>query len=275
MRHNVILDLIKSNLDEMMMLAKSFEKPENCSPMLVEILQTKARELQQELDLLKTTLEINVEIEKPVQEIIDPPTVAEIKKEETETEIKEPPKKNEPEKHKEPVKTDTDMKTDIKSSQPLSEEKKPEKKPAEIKPEKENDETKEEETIAETKKEEPPCAPKSEKKIVGERFRKEPSLNERFTEITQKGARVKGKPVTSIKAAIGLNDRFQYIRELFSNNQEKFLTTVNTLDQFSSFIDAIEYLEEHFKWPKNETSLKFMELVKRRFENENGKETTE
>jgi hypothetical protein len=255
----------------MMMLAKSFEKPENCSPLLVEILQTKARELQQELDLLKTTLEINTEIEKPVQEIIYPPTVAEIKKEETETEIKEPPKKSEPEKHKEPGETDAGIKTDIKSPQPLSEE----KKPAEIKPEKGKVETKEKETIAGAKKEEAPCTPKNEKTIVGERFRKEPSLNERFTEITQKGARVKGKPVTSIKAAIGLNDRFQYIRELFSNNQEKFLTTVNTLDQFSSFIEAIEYLEGHFEWPKNETSLKFMELVKRRFENENRKETTE
>ncbi len=275
MRHNVILDLIKSNLDEMMMLAKSFEKPENCSPMLIEILQTKARELQQELDLMKTTLEINTEIDKPVQEIIDPPTVAEIKKEEPEKESKASTKKIEPDKNKETEEVDTTIKTDIESPQPVSEEKKPEKKPAEVKPEKEKMEAKEKEFIAGDKKEEATHVPKNEKTIVGEKFRKEPSLNERFTEITQKGARVKGKPVTSIKAAIGLNDRFQFIRELFSNNQEKFFTTVNTLDQFNSFIEAIEYLEEHFKWPKNETSLKFMELVKRRFENENGKGKTE
>ncbi|MFA5588891.1 MAG: hypothetical protein WC987_08990, partial [Mariniphaga sp.] len=64
------------------------------------------------------------------------------------------------------------------------------------------------------------------------------------------------------------NDRFQYIRELFDGDNQKYLEAVKTIDSFDNLKDAVEYLRDNYKWKKNETSLKFVRLVKRRFSDE-------
>lgn len=93
------------------------------------------------------------------------------------------------------------------------------------------------------------------------------SVNEKIAATLKHEPKVKGIPVTNIMGAIGINDRFLFTRELFTNDSKKFEGTVNHLDQLNNFIEAIEYLEANFKWTKNDASLKFMELLKRRFEN--------
>lgn len=107
----------------------------------------------------------------------------------------------------------------------------------------------------------------SDKKVFGEKFSKEPSLNDKLSSGTAYESKIKGKPVTNLKAAIGLNDRFLYTRELFGNDSARYEEAIEKLDQFSNLLEAIEYLEKNFVWVKNNTSLKFMDLVKRRFEN--------
>jgi len=72
-------------------------------------------------------------------------------------------------------------------------------------------------------------------------------------------------PIKSIWDGIGINDRFLFIRELFSNNNAKFETTVAALDKLSTIHDAVNYLKMNFKWNKSEASQKFLTLVKRRF----------
>jgi len=77
-----------------------------------------------------------------------------------------------------------------------------------------------------------------------------------------------GYPVTSINRisdAIGINDRYLFVRELFDNNGIKFETTVNTLDEQTSIQEAVNYLKMNFKWSNSEASQKFLLLVKRRF----------
>jgi hypothetical protein len=108
---------------------------------------------------------------------------------------------------------------------------------------------------------------KDYKKVLGDQFTKEKSLNEKFTSLTEKKYKVTGKPVTSVKKAIGLNDRFMFTRELFNNDPGKFNDTVDAIDNANDLVEAVEYLEKNCEWPKNETSLKFMDLVKRRFNN--------
>ncbi|MDA3880409.1 MAG: hypothetical protein PF436_08480 [Prolixibacteraceae bacterium] len=103
--------------------------------------------------------------------------------------------------------------------------------------------------------------------VLGERFTKDQSLNEKFTTLSESKYKIMGKPVTSVKKSIGLNDRFMFTRELFNNDSEKYNITVEAIDKANNFVEAIEYLEENCKWPKSETSLKFMNLVKRRFDN--------
>ncbi|WP_321371576.1 hypothetical protein [uncultured Draconibacterium sp.] len=79
--------------------------------------------------------------------------------------------------------------------------------------------------------------------------------------------KISNSPVKSIQEAIGINDRYQYIRELFDGNADTYTKTVGDLDTLTNIQEAVEYLQQNFKWKKNETSLKFVGLVKRRFPN--------
>jgi hypothetical protein len=106
-------------------------------------------------------------------------------------------------------------------------------------------------------------------KRLGDSFSKEKSVNdlmgEDFSKLEHK---LSNRPVISIQSAIGINDRFQYIRELFEGSAESFTKTVADLDSMNDLKEAVNYLQNHFKWKKNETSLKFVNLIKRRFPNE-------
>ena len=77
-----------------------------------------------------------------------------------------------------------------------------------------------------------------------------------------------GYPVTPIKRiwdAIGINDRFLFVRELFDNNSSKLESTVKTIDEFTSIQEAVNYLKTNFKWNNSEASQRFLVLVKQRF----------
>jgi hypothetical protein len=104
-------------------------------------------------------------------------------------------------------------------------------------------------------------------KVLGESFIKEPSLNERFANLAHKQSKFAQKPISNLKKAIGINDRFLFTRELFENNMGKFEAAIDVIDGSDDLSKAISYLEDNFKWKKNEASLKFIDLVKRRFNN--------
>lgn len=103
-------------------------------------------------------------------------------------------------------------------------------------------------------------------KRLGDSFSKEKSLNDLKSGEAQKlENKISNMPVASIQAAIGINDRFQYIRELFDGSNEKYVDTVTKLDSMTELKDAVVYLQQNFKWKKTEVSLKFVSLIKRRF----------
>lgn len=104
---------------------------------------------------------------------------------------------------------------------------------------------------------------------LGDRFIKEKSVNDLMaTDNSNLEHKLSNRPVANIQAAIGINDRFQYIRELFEGKAEAFSNAVVELDSKKDIKEAVEYLQQNFKWKKNETSLKFINLVKRRFSHE-------
>ena len=106
-------------------------------------------------------------------------------------------------------------------------------------------------------------------KRLGDSFSKEKSVNDLMSEDFSKlEHKLSNRPVSSIQSAIGINDRFQYIRELFEGSADNFVKTVADLDSMDDIKDAVNYLQTNFKWKKNETSLKFVNLIKRRFPNE-------
>ncbi len=106
-------------------------------------------------------------------------------------------------------------------------------------------------------------------KRLGDSFLKEKSVNDmRSDEMSKLEHKLSNRPVTSIQSAIGINDRFQYIRELFEGSADSFVKAVADLDSMNDMKEAVDYLQANFKWKKNESSLKFVNLIKRRFPNE-------
>ncbi|RIJ46865.1 hypothetical protein D1614_17030 [Maribellus luteus] len=103
---------------------------------------------------------------------------------------------------------------------------------------------------------------------LGDSFLKEKSVNDLMGSGNNKlENKISNSPVRSIQAAIGINDRYQYIRELFDGNAERFTEAVTDLDKMGSIQEAVGYLQLNYKWKKTDTSLKFVNLVKRRFAN--------
>ena len=105
-------------------------------------------------------------------------------------------------------------------------------------------------------------------KRLGDSFLKEKSINDLMSDDSSKlEHKLSNRPVSSIQSAIGINDRFQYIRELFEGSADNFVKAVSDLDSMDDIKEAVDYLQTNFKWKKNDTSLKFINLIKRRFPN--------
>ena len=51
-------------------------------------------------------------------------------------------------------------------------------------------------------------------------------------------SKLKSQPITDIGAAMGLNEKFSFIRELFNNDPDKFTETINILNRASNFNEA-------------------------------------
>ncbi|MDR1866168.1 MAG: hypothetical protein LBR08_11440 [Bacteroidales bacterium] len=78
-------------------------------------------------------------------------------------------------------------------------------------------------------------------------------------------SRLQTTPLESITAGIGLNDRFLYIRELFGGNGELYADTVQKLDGASSLAEAMNFVNERFRWDgETESAQKFLHLIRRR-----------
>ena len=104
-----------------------------------------------------------------------------------------------------------------------------------------------------------------EKLITDEPSAKDRSLNATIGEAKSTEPLVTNGSITSLRAAIGLNDRFLFIREIFSNNTDKYNSIIDQLDKLENQQQAVELLKANITLQKNETSLKFVDLLKRRF----------
>lgn len=104
-----------------------------------------------------------------------------------------------------------------------------------------------------------------EKKAGNEPFQKGPSLNDTIGESKPGEPSLSSGPISSLRAAIGLNDRFLFIREIFGNNTDKYNKIIDHLDKLETIQQAVEYLKANLTLQKNDTSMKFVDLLKRRF----------
>jgi len=100
----------------------------------------------------------------------------------------------------------------------------------------------------------------------------EQSLNESFSSMKSPTLKEKivGTPISDLRTAITINQKFKFISELFENDAKAFEKSVETINSYTSFIEADDYMENNLKprygWETNSASAReFADLVSRRF----------
>lgn len=74
------------------------------------------------------------------------------------------------------------------------------------------------------------------------------------------------KPISNIAAAIGINERFQFIKELFQNNVELYTGAIQELNELTSFELAYTLLQKKYNLDfDNELVQRFLSIVERRY----------
>jgi hypothetical protein len=163
-------------------------------------------------------------------------------------------------------KSAADVISTLKSTAALQVEKKSEKKPAPIeKPQPAP------EPLINFEKEEPIRTFKeTESSIIADTFAQQPG-----TIHDQIGGRIddsdlhrsiRHKPVVNLSEAIGVNDKFLFIREIFNGSPETYNQAITRLDDTSSFDDAKAVIMSYAgEIKENGAASQLLELMKRKF----------
>ena len=97
------------------------------------------------------------------------------------------------------------------------------------------------------------------------------SLNERFRQgQVELGDKLGEMPVKDLRHAIGINDKFQFIQELFRGDIDTYERSVKTINEFHSLQEAEYWIERELKirqgWEDDNRIVKqFYSLVRKRF----------
>ncbi len=97
------------------------------------------------------------------------------------------------------------------------------------------------------------------------------TLADKFMDSDDKtlAARIKMNPIQDLKTAIGLNDKFLFIKELFNNNLLEYNETLEHLNTTDSLENAQAYLaslKEKHQWTEEmEYFLLFRDYVERKY----------
>jgi len=107
------------------------------------------------------------------------------------------------------------------------------------------------------------------KSILADRFSQTGTLGDKISPVRQDEAistAMHSKPIADIGAAIGINDRFYFIRELFSGDAIAYSDTIRRLNNSASLGEAMRILDESTVMgsdPAAQSS--FVDVVRRKF----------
>ena len=78
------------------------------------------------------------------------------------------------------------------------------------------------------------------------------------------------EPIKDLRSVIGINDKFQFIQELFGGDEKSFEVSIKTINAFKIFPEAQFYIKRELReknnWDDESNVVKqFDQLVKRRF----------
>lgn len=97
------------------------------------------------------------------------------------------------------------------------------------------------------------------------------SLNDRLKENkTELSDKLNKSPIRDLRKAIGINDRFLFIQELFRGDESMYERSLKTINSFNIYAEAEYWMSRELKvklgWEEDsETARHFYQLVKRRF----------
>ena len=97
------------------------------------------------------------------------------------------------------------------------------------------------------------------------------SLNEKLkSEKIELAATLQQAPIKDLRKAIGINDRYLFVNNLFNGDERLFEKSIKTINGFAMFAEADFWIEKELKQQLNwqdesEAVLSFYALVKRRF----------
>jgi len=107
-------------------------------------------------------------------------------------------------------------------------------------------------------------------KTLSEKFQNDSQLlNQRFNAENKESnvsARIQATPVTDLKKAIGINDRFSFISELFDGDRsgfETFLDHLSSLNNSSEILSVMHNITTENNWTAKPSFGRFSELVQR------------
>ena len=283
MEKEALIDIILNDIKEVETLVRTFKGKSSISPAFIKLTKTKLVNLTEELHLLEGLQDSTPTVSTPKSEISEssltstpstPDTIMDgekiaassdqfIREEAIEIPVSKPEPAPEPvpsspkieKKIEEPVKKESAQPSIEKVVAPVISEA-PTTPPS---------------PVAEPKKTALPKAQKKGKEpgILGEQIGKEKtSVYERVSTQKDLAESIKqiGKPVSDIRKAFGLNDRFYFQRELFNGNPELFNQTLDQINQMDSYDSATHFLTSNFQWSDdNEVADSFLKSVKRRF----------
>jgi hypothetical protein len=112
---------------------------------------------------------------------------------------------------------------------------------------------------------------KQEAKAINETVTDGESLNDKLkTSSKELAGQLSSTPIKDLKKAIGINDRFVFINELFRGDEVGYERSIKTINSFSIYQEAQFWMERELKlklgWDKEKESVQhFYDLVRRRF----------
>lgn len=240
--------LIK-DIQDIYSIANRFENPEQIHPLDIDLALSKVRNLYELLLSINPQAIYSPEYQK--EEILTKPTQVEEKIEPAPTQKVQVTKEPKPEEPKEIIPEVIDepeliVETPIKK------------------------EIIEEETVQviEEKESIEPNHIGDSHEIVADRFHSN-NFNDNIAKKNIKkdvSSKMQSKPINDINSAIGINDKFVFIRELFSGDKYQYMETIQVLNNFDTFENALEFLNENFDWDNDNPNFeRLIELVRRKY----------
>jgi hypothetical protein len=119
--------------------------------------------------------------------------------------------------------------------------------------------------------EETPTLVQSRKELHEVIAEKKESLNDKLKQEKKELAHaLKETPIKDLRKAIGINERFTFINELFRGDEAMYERTLKTINSFNIFSEAEYWMNRELKfklgWTEsNEMAQHFYDLVRRRF----------